>query len=565
MADTTYNVRVVYHLNKDRAEGDANSLARTFDRVAAAVGGAFAVHRVLDFTKRVIDLQAWFENMRITLATMLVGFDAPGFTRGAASFKDAMSASAGLMDQIRKDAATLPGTAEDMMEIMRAAMPGGIRAGHAVMGQDSILKMSERLMAAGNLLQIPGGSVTVAREFQAMMEGRAQTRNDLFARIRGLMNGGAGLDAKAFNALTDEKKWQAVTEALTKLVDPALPAYAETWKAIGTSAKTWGQQIILVASGGVSDALKRQLKSINDYFVSNRQEIEATLKAFGDVAGSAVNNAFESLRTAMSYIVENRNTILEVAKAIGIFWVASKAGSYTGGGLGSTLVGNAGIGLGINALTGGNAATGGIMAVLSMLASFGGAVGAAATALVGLAAAANEAATAVDDAHRRGIQRDDQTARLNDLYAMYQKSGATGEAYAVVKQIVQENHLLGPNSKLNKDAYLAYLKRTSTIEPTLDPALHSFARPLFGLFQDVIDSIPYGPRGPSAQEAAMAKLYQAGKAVPEKKNVNVVVNIKQDISTSEDPGRLLVRTRQAIEDALIRPIESGSNRFAILR
>ena len=55
-ADTTYNVKVRYDVDSGGAERAAESLARSFQRISHLIGEAFAVHKILDFTKRIVDL-----------------------------------------------------------------------------------------------------------------------------------------------------------------------------------------------------------------------------------------------------------------------------------------------------------------------------------------------------------------------------------------------------------------------------------------------------------------------------------------------------------------------------
>lgn len=553
MADTTYNVKVKYTVDKANAESDANKIASAFDRVASAVAGAFAIHRILDFSKRLVGLQAEAERFTLTFATMLTGYGAPGFTKGAQDFQKAMSVSQQLMMQIRLEAAKLPGTAEEMMEIMRAAMPGAIQSGKAIMGPDSAFEMSKRLMAAGNLLQIPGGSTTVAREFQAMMEGRAQTRNDLFARIRGLMNDGKGIGSKEFNALSESGRWEQISKALSKLVDPALPAYAQTWKAISTTTENWAQQLARVATGGAFETLKEHLKGINDWLKTNQTSVEDMLKSFGEGAGNSVGEAFNSMRDAFSFLVEHKGSILPILENLGVIMLGGKlANGFGKGGAGNAMMG-AGLGLGVNAMTGGSMDMQGLMmGVAGGLTSFGGALGIASAAALLFGATMNE----IDQARRAEFADDSETASL--LKAV--SDSVSGRQYSVIKQIIQDQKL-APDMYLNETKLGQYIDRYAPDASMLEK------QNMKDIFDSVAarmrDTIAFGPSAPTAEQTLMQKLYD--KPVPRKGDVNVQVNIKQDISQAEDPDRILVRTQQAIEDALIRPIESGNNKFSVLR
>jgi hypothetical protein len=560
MADTTYVVRVRYEMDKGKAESDANGLASTFDRVAKAMAAAFAVHRILDFSARIVKLQAQFEEMRIGLATMLTGFGAPGFDRSAKGFKDAMSVSSTLMRQVLIDAARLPGTAEELMQVTRSAMPGGIAAGKAIMGPDSVYEMGKRLTSAAHLLQIPGGANTVAREFQAMMEGRAIGRNDLFARIRGMMNDGKGIGAKEFNALSEPGRWKQVDDALKKLIDPALPAYAKTWDAIGHTTANWAQQLARVATSNMFETLKTSLMGLNDWIQKNQSSIEGLLKEMGSSLGAGLGSLFDSMRGAFEFIVANRSAIMPVLQGMAALVLGGKMmGNFGKAGVGNAL-GGAGLGFGINMATGGSADLQGLMmGVAGGLVQFGGALGTASAAAVAFGAAMNM----IDRQRKNGFDQQVERARLASAAPDVMTGYIESANYAIIKQIIQENKL-APGMHLDEGRFQAYLTSAGLDIKTLrGQHLGDVFDTVVARMRTDLDTGAFSPTGITDEQKLLQKLYD--KPVPRKPDINLTVNIKQDISQAEDPDRLLVRTKQAIEDGLLRPIESASNRFSILR
>lgn len=568
MADTTYNVRVKYNVDRASAEADANALARTFDRLAAAAAGAFAVHRVVDFMKKLTNLQSQNEQLQISFAAMLTGYGAAGFTNGGKDFQKAMEASAGLMEKIRVDAAKLPGTAEELAEIMRAAMPGGIHAGKSILGPDSVEEMAKRLLVVSN--RIPGGAATVAREFQAIMEGRAIGRNDLFAHLRSTL----GMSPKELNALSEPQKWEAMMKALKVLVDPALPAHAQAFKAVATTTLTWAQQFARVVDKGVHEQLIKYLREINDWYEKNRTAVEAWGAEIGKSLGDAAGNIFSTMKDALAFIVANRETIMSVLKMAALVAVGGKflggggapAGSLQG--IGSGALG----GLLLNQMSGGNIVTGTIMTLMGALTSFGGSLGIAAAAVVAFGVAANAAADAVDKAHKKQIEQAADVDSLSRAYDTFKRSGGGDPAvFGVVRSIIRDKGLMGYMGSI-KGPEFDSLMQSLGIDPTrgtYGSGHKTRAQEIFDMFSDVAyrmhEVVPFGPGAPTAEQKLQQLLYQQNKPVPEKRDVNVTVNIKQDISQAEDPDRILVRTKQAIEDALIRPVESGHNRFSVLR
>jgi hypothetical protein len=570
VADTVYNVRVKYNLDKSKAEADANSLTKTFERLGAVISSAFAVHRVMDFGLRVGKLVSEFEQFRLQLATMLSGYGAPGFESGAQGFERALRVSQPLMREILKEAAKLPVYASETVEIFRAVVPGALSSGHSILGQNSAMEMTKRLALISQT--IPGGANTVSREFQALMEGRAIGRNDLFARIRLLMNDGKGLGAKEFNKLSDEDRWKQVDAALKKMFpQAAVDAQANSIKAIVSTTLTWGQVLADIAGKAPVRVITEQFKKLNDWLEQNRSKVEEFAATIGDKLGSALSTAFDAVRSAFEFIVQHKDTILEIAKIAGIAFLGGKVGGFTGGGVGSTLAGNAGLGVLLNSVTGGNAVTGGIMGVFGALASFGGALGTASLAIVGFAAAANMAAEALDKAHKEDINKDDQIDRLSGLYKSF-RSGGGDSVYGVVRSIIQDRGMMGYMGAIKDDEF-SKLMRDAGIDPTrgtYGSGHKTRAQEFYDMFSDVSyrmrESVAFGPRVPTAEEKLMQKLYDpASGRIPRKQDVNVNVVIKQDISTSEDPDRILHLTKRALNEALISPIESGYNPWSPLR
>lgn len=584
MADTTYIVKVKYEVDKSGADAAASSLATTFDRLAKTIAGAFAVHRVLEFSKRLIELQSQAETMQTAMATMLTGFSAPGFTNGAKDFEKAMGASSILMTQIRKDAAALPGTAEDLMEAVRGAMPAGIATGHSIMGQASVLEMGKRLMVAASagVLNIPGGVNTVSREFQAIMEGRTQGRNDLFARLRGLMPGSDGnpISAKEMNKLSEKERWDLMDKTLKKLIDASLPTIAKQWSSIIDTTINWVQQIARVATGGMFNTLKKHFDDLNHWFEKNQASIEEFAKTLGETFGDKLGSALDSLRDAFTFIVNNKGSLITVAQAFGAALIGTKlGGAGIGGGLGGI-----GAGLAINAMTGGTFDfQGGMMGLAGALVSFGGALGIASAAALAFGATMN----LIDPEHKNRVAGmteassifsavpenafNDEDAFMNApggvaLPGMGRRGKSGAINYGALKAIINEQKLLTrPGGGLNETALESYLGPIIRNPLYKQHVKDAFDVASASMSADWRSNTQFGPTGITPEQKLQQLLYEKGKGTPDKPKVDVHLTINQDISQAEDPDRILVRTKQAIEQALIHPIESGDNRFSVLR
>ncbi len=567
MADTTYNVDVKYKVDTSGVNSAISGLTSSFNRLEAAIAGAFTAHKVIGFAKNILDLQSKNEQFRISLATMLTGFDAPGFTKGAASFQDAMASSAELMKQIRKDAAELPGTAEDMMLIMQQAMPAGIRTGHAVLGAHSTQSVARMLMVASQ--SIPGGATTVSREFAAMMEGRAITRNDLFARIRSQMDEGKGMNAKQFNALSEKQRWDEVEKVLAKIYGPSLGTYAKTWETVKETTVNWVQQLARVATSPLFESLKNKLQGLNDWIAKDQSSAESMLATFGASLNTKGLEVFDSMKSAFSFLVEHRGAIIPVLEAAAVLMVGGKLQSGFGKKSISGALEMAMLGGTLNTITGGDAVTGIEMGLAGAMLNLGGVVGGLAATFLGLQAATNVFSSELDKIHKSNIDRHTEAQRIMPLFKQFETSqgGMSTEMYEVGKQIIQENRLALPMGQgLDSAKFGKYYVGTDLNQK--DDSFHSAYTFLNAVAQRMFMENFATPMRASAAEEASNRLYERANARPETpkgRDVNVTVNIRQDISQAEDPDRILVRTKQAIEDALIRPIESGTHRSPILR
>jgi len=171
-----------------------------------------------------------------------------------------------------------------------------------------------------------------------------------------------------------------------------------------------------------------------------------------------------------------------------------------------------------------------------------------------------------DQLNDRATLKESEGSRLASLAGAWERAGST-EAfsktgqYASVATLMQQHKLnTGYMGELNFDKLQEYLRTTNLDAHTQTVVWHM----LSGVAGNM-NRPSFGPAAPTPEQKLQQLLFEKGKVTPEKPKVDVNVTITQNISQAEDPERILIRTKQAIEDALIRPIESGDNRFSVLR
>ena len=143
-----------------------------------------------------------------------------------------------MIQQIAKDAALLPGEADEYIEVFKAglpfvqkAMPGG--------SLSDITKFTNQLTAIGKTFGLDSG--LIAREFDHMLsagKGQASLRLPLFRQLLSFMpalRSGARVTAESFNAMTAPQRLQLLQSTFVKL-QPMLDASANSFDAMWGAA-----------------------------------------------------------------------------------------------------------------------------------------------------------------------------------------------------------------------------------------------------------------------------------------------------------------------------------------
>lgn len=224
----------------------AGAAVRTMGTIAAA--GALAA-----VTYGVSGLNSELEKTKIGLADILTS---NGVTDNLTAGLDA---SAGLMKQIRKDAAALPGETKDLAQIFKLASIPGLRSGASV---GKIETLSANAMAFGmGTVGLDGG--TTSRELAMLLSGRAGAHNVLGANL-GLIGG----EAKRFNAQSGAKQFQEVESLLAKHAG-SIGLYAESFEGLYSSVKDNAKNLTAQATSPLFESVKASLREANEWLVNS--------------------------------------------------------------------------------------------------------------------------------------------------------------------------------------------------------------------------------------------------------------------------------------------------------
>ena len=281
-SDLTSTVRTVAGGLTGAFEGAVESAVR-LGATVAAVGavGAFAA-----IAGSVSGLNSKLEETQISLATI---FTANGIS---SNMTKGLGASAILMDQMRRDAADLPGEFKDLVNIFQMAAMPGLRAG---LSANQLEKMSSQVMAAAAAsgVEMP----TAAREFGMLLGGRAGAHNVLGMKVFGL----AGQAAKDFNELDAAKRVEFLSKGFEKFA-PAIEVYKNSFIGLSSTLKDNFLRLSQAATAPIFERVKEVLKGANKFFDENKTEVMHWANMIGDALSDAFDTGLKKIREWYPYI-----------------------------------------------------------------------------------------------------------------------------------------------------------------------------------------------------------------------------------------------------------------------
>lgn len=548
-------VRVVYQLGGIReaqqgAEGLAGALdhseqsaqrsASAFSSLTSTLTGYLGLRAIagdaLAAGRALLGLSSEAEDTRIAIAGMLQAGGAAGLSGSAQDFSRYMGVSAEVMAKIRKDARELPGEAEDLMNVFRGSLQGGLEAGKSVM---DIEGLSARMMAVSKVLQIP--SEVAGREMQMMMEGRAGAHNALWQRLKANI----GVTAEEFNAFSSAEKWDRIDKAL-KGYDPAIKEFAKTWSAVSSTAADYVKTLLRVGGEPIFNALRDILLEITGYYEQHQAQIDEMVKSLGGELADELRATWGYAKEVMAWIIDHRDDIAKVLEMAAIYKI--------------------GTGLASLGAAGGGAAGGVAGAVIGVGGAFMGAQLLQEAQQIGqqdkLDAAWNGGITSMDaamqGAHRINRSKADQEelgASTPEMLELQQDiaKGVLEQTKAVADLAKQ----LGPTGN-SQTAVESYMRSIGISED--DNAFHRAGQlaAMINAYQ-VASSVT----APASSSGGLAS-----KPTTSHHTTNNITNhnrFETKIDAADNPDRVYVDLKRAVRDAQLFPKESATSGSGVLR
>jgi hypothetical protein len=551
MADTTYRVQIEYDVHDktkakltvlgselDRTNHRAQQLKSTLGALgtgALGFAGGMMFGVVLGGLRRLsqgmIQVNETAEDAQITIAGMA---RAEGVS---ASMPRAMAFAAEQMNRIRKDAAALPGTAEEYVTIFESAFTGAVEAG---INKADVAPFTNKIGAIASAFRIP--AEVAGRELDMILRGRAGSHIVLWSRV---LQSQVHKTADEWNKMAPEARAHALQQAASHY-DDMIGATATSWNAIEGTTKQHLVDLQRAATSPLFEAMKGYLTRFNTWFEKNEPRILSFAKELG------------------TRLAKGLERVVEIAKDL-----MPMLGGMTPGGLlgsiGSTLTVGAGV-----------SAVGGALGTAGM--GVGGGV-AAAVALPVVAALSEPSKDLSFSMGQFGIGL---TFLKNEFAGLMHELAPLGRAFItlggwlldligavtlVVKWIFKIGNLLA--RVFGGVLFNALLPRGGTYGvdigeevnmPASERGVHLPEAARAPETQSRMPAQTQQERDLLAQEAkAQLDLIDRQRKVAHPGRTTFNVKIQQTINDSSNPDRVLIDTRRAIWMAINHPIETPTS------
>lgn len=259
----------------------ASAVSSLMNPVTALVGSIAS----LGTAKGLIEMNSQLEGTQLSITGALRAFDAVGESAASISkkfkagtdewaaaqhkaFVDAGNTTKAVLASIEKDAAALPGSAEDYVQVFKTALPAALSAGMTDI--QKIAKFTNDFAATAVANQVD--SQQAADDMARMLRGQAGAQVKTWQVLMPLI----GKSAEQFNKMTAPKRAAAMQTALLKY-KPLLNEFGNTWDAIYGTTEATVKSMLRGASTPLFNAAKDAFASINGWLDKNSKLISGPL------------------------------------------------------------------------------------------------------------------------------------------------------------------------------------------------------------------------------------------------------------------------------------------------
>lgn len=182
----------------------------------------------------------------------------------ASDMTAARTQSRGLVQEMQRAAAALPGETQDYISTFTAAMPAFLQQTQATTGQ--IMEITNRATAAGITKNI--GSMQAGMDLMRIMSGQAQLDVRLWNEVIRPMSQdprthrGGPITGQQMNALTGAQKLEVVQQALARYM-PLINSFADTWETQTGTFESGVNQLKRVLGEPIFNLATEALRDLN--------------------------------------------------------------------------------------------------------------------------------------------------------------------------------------------------------------------------------------------------------------------------------------------------------------
>jgi hypothetical protein len=354
MSDVTRVVETIFRVtNASTVAGQYNNIGNAAERAgssihglvgaAALLGGAAALGAGV---RSLIQMHSQAEGMRQSIAGTLQAFGAVD------TFEQGLSEGARVMQQINRDAAALPGSAEDYAAVFRTALPAAMSVGFSHLSE--IASFTNQMTAIAIANQEESGEA--AMDITRILQGRAGVEVRMWRTIQPLI----GKTAEQFNHMDANARRTALL-GFVQRYQGTLAHMGDTWDAIEGTTSQYLTQITRAATTPIFDAAKRILTQVNTQLDGAQGSIIAIGQSVSTVFAGGLETAFgwaqdlgHELYKIGDYLSKQtwfqslRGRVGEVGHSVGhargglVRAGGAAIGLYAGGGIGALIGGSIG-------------------------------------------------------------------------------------------------------------------------------------------------------------------------------------------------------------------------------
>ena len=286
-----------------------NSGANRLTRNLLAIGATYLGIRALMNAFRgvggeTVRVNSEVEDMQVALATLMASAERISFDR-------ARQSAGALFRQLNDIAVQSPATATQLMDIFRGVY-GPLR--QAGTGMQDLLNFTRNAASVGAALQVDYQQLS--RDVMMMATGVAGTDVKTFRLLRSMNL--ITQSTEEWNRMAQQdsaKAAETLLEVFNQLGGPAADAFGRTWTGVSSTFRGLVEQFMRVFTGPSFAIVRDTLRSINQFLLRYRSNLENVLRFLGSALASRLQNIVNKTQTGLETIVRNMDTVAQTLDA----------------------------------------------------------------------------------------------------------------------------------------------------------------------------------------------------------------------------------------------------------